>query len=281
MKTALVLEGGAMRGLYTSGVLDVFMDNHIDFDCTVGVSAGALIGSNYVSNQKGRTASININYCKDSNYIGLGAIRNSKGLVGFNYLFGEIGRKQQPFDEETFYNSNKRFVIGATNCNTGKTEYFEKNEKDIYKILQASSSMPLVSRIVRIKGQPYLDGAIDCNIPIDWALEQGFEKIVVVLTRDKDYRKQPVTNRVKKIYETVYKQYPNLVKAICERPEKYNKTYEEIKNLEQKGRIMVFQPQTAVKVSRLERDKEKLEKLYQQGISEAKQKLDELKEYLD
>mgnify|MGYP005793408297 CR=1 FL=1 len=132
MKTVLVLEGGAMRGLYTSGVLDVFMDNHIDFDCTVGVSAGALIGSNYISNQRGRTAYININYCKDSNYIGLGAIRNSKGLVGFNYLFGEIGRKQKPFDEETFYSSDKRFVIGATNCNTGKTEYFEKTEKDIY-----------------------------------------------------------------------------------------------------------------------------------------------------
>ena len=280
MRTVLVLEGGAMRGLYTSGILDVFMDNHIDFDCTVGVSAGALIGSNYISNQKGRTAYININYCKDSNYIGLGAIRNSKGLVGFNYLFGEIGRKQKPFDEKTFYSSNKRFVIGATNCNTGKTEYFEKTEKDIYKILQASSSMPLVSKMVEINGQPYMDGAIDCNVPIDWALEQKFEKIVVVLTRDKSYKKQPVTNRVKKLYKTVYKQYPNLVKAIYERPKKYNKTYEKIKNLERDGKIIVFQPKTVVEVSRLERNKAKLEKLYQQGISEAQQRLDELKKYL-
>ena len=197
-KSVLVLEGGAMRSLYTSGVLDVFMNNNIDIDCTVGVSAGALVGSNYVSNQKGRTANININYCKDSKYIGFGAIKNNKGLIGFDYLFGAIA-KNNPFDEEEFFNTKKRFVIGVTNCITGKTEYFDKDLKNIYKLLQASSSMPLVSKIVEINGKPYLDGAIDCNVPIDWALEQGYEKIIVVLTRNKEYRKKQLSSNIKRI----------------------------------------------------------------------------------
>ena len=199
-KSVLVLEGEAMRSLFTSGVLDVLMDNNIDIDCTVGVSAGALVGSNYVSNQKGRTAKININYCNDNKYIGVGAIKNNKGLVGFDYLFdGEIA-KHNPFDEKEFFNSKKRFVTGITNCITGKTEYYDKSPENTYKLLQASSSMPLVSKVVEINGKPYLDGAIDCNVPIDWALEQGYERIVVVLTRNKDYRKNPVSNKMRKIY---------------------------------------------------------------------------------
>ena len=279
-KSVLVLEGGAMRSLYTSGVLDVFMNNNIDIDCTVGVSAGALVGSNYVSNQKGRTANININYCKDSKYIGFGAIKNNKGLIGFDYLFGEIA-KDNPFDEKEFFSTKKRFVTGVTNCITGKTEYFDKDLKNTYKLLQASSSMPLVSKIVEINGKPYLDGAIDCNVPIDWALDQGYEKIVVVLTRNKEYRKQPLSNKMKKMYNLVYKKYPNLLKTMYDRPNKYNETYDEIEKLERENRIFVFRPKNNVDISRLERDQDKLRDLYEEGIDEAEKQLENLKKYLN
>lgn len=279
-KSVLVLEGGAMRSLYTSGVLDVFMNNNIDIDCTVGVSAGALVGSNYVSNQKGRTANININYCKDSKYIGVGAIKNNKGLIGFDYLFGEIA-KDNPFDEKEFFSTKKRFVTGVTNCITGKTEYFDKDLKNTYKLLQASSSMPLVSKIVEINGKPYLDGAIDCNVPIDWALDQEYEKIVVVLTRNKEYRKQPLSNKMKKMYNLVYKKYPNLLKTMYDRPNKYNETYDEIEKLERENRIFVFRPKNNVDISRLERDQDKLRDLYEEGIDEAEKQLENLKKYLN
>ena len=279
-KSVLVLEGGAMRSLYTSGVLDVFMNNNIDIDCTVGVSAGALVGSNYVSNQKGRTANININYCKDSKYIGVGAIKNNKGLIGFDYLFGEIA-KDNPFDEKEFFSTKKRFVTGVTNCITGKTEYFDKDLKNTYKLLQASSSMPLVSKIVEINGKPYLDGAIDCNVPIDWALDQGYEKIVVVLTRNKEYRKQPLSNKMKKMYNLVYKKYPNLLKTMYDRPNKYNETYDEIEKLERENRIFVFRPNKNEDISRLERDQDKLRDLYEEGIDEAEKQLENLKKYLN
>jgi len=280
-KSVLVLEGGAMRSLYTSGVLDVFMNNNIDIECTVGVSAGALVGSNYVSNQKGRTANININYCKDSKYIGLGAIKNNKGLVGFDYLFGEISKNKNPFDEETFYNSTKRFVIGVTNCESGKTEYFEKNTGNLYKLLTASSSMPLASRIVEINGKHYLDGAIDCNIPIEWAIEQGYKKIIVVLTRNKEYRKEQLSSKIKQIYYLAYKKYPELLKSIYDRANKYNKTYEKIEQLEKENKIIVFQPNRPVEISRLERNQDKLRDLYNQGINETERRLEELKKYLE
>lgn len=280
-KSVLVLEGGAMRSLFTSGVLDVLMDNNIDIDCTVGVSAGTLVGSNYVSNQKGRTAKININYCNDNKYIGVGAIKNNKGLVGFDYLFdGEIA-KHNPFDEKEFFNSKKRFVTGITNCITGKTEYYDKSLENTYKLLQASSSMPLVSKVVEINGKPYLDGAIDCNVPIDWALEQGYERIVVVLTRNKDYRKNPVSNKMRKMYKLAYKKYPNLLKTMYDRPDKYNQTYDKIDQLEKENKIFVFRPENNVDISRLERDQDKLKALYEEGKNETENRLSDLEKYLN
>lgn len=280
-KAILVLEGGAMRSLYTSGVLDVLLDNNIEIECAVGVSAGALTGSNYISKQRGRTANINIEYCNDPKYIGVRAIKNNKGLVGFDYLFGEISKYQVPFDEKTYNESKQKFFIGATNCLTGKTEFFEKSKGDTYNILQASSSMPLVSNVVEIDGKPYLDGAIECNIPIDWAMKQNYNKIVIVLTRDKDYRKQELTNNMKKVYSLRYKKYPELVKTIYNKPQKYNETVERINMLEAEGKAFVIRPQKPIEVSRLEKDKEKLKELYNQGLTEMTEKLEDLKKYLN
>ena len=215
-KTALVLEGGAMRSLYTSGVLDVLMQNNIEVDAVVGVSAGALTGANYISKQIGRSANINIEYWDDSKYIGLKAIKQSKGLFGFDYLFNEISEKDNPFDEKTFNNNKCEFIVGATNCKTGKTEYFKQDiwEEKTQKIVQASSSMPLISNMVDIDGVKYLDGAIECNIPIEWALENNYEKIIVVLTRDENYIKKSLSNKMKKAYSIVYKKYPELIEKL-------------------------------------------------------------------
>lgn len=281
-KTALVLEGGAMRSLYTSGVLDIFMENNVEFDAVIGVSAGALTGANYISKQIGRSAKINIEYCNDSRYIGLRALRASKGLVGFDYLFNEISENQVPFDKETFNNNNCKFVVGATNCNTGKTEYFIKdNWNNFSKVIQASSSMPLVSKIVDINSENYLDGAIDCNIPIKWALNNDFKKIVVVLTRDESYKKKPISKKMQKAYSLVYKKYPELIKTICNRPEAYNNLIREIKELEKNEKIFVLRPNKPVNVSRLEKDKEKLKKLYEMGRKEATEALSQITDYIN
>lgn len=282
-KTALVLEGGAMRSLYTSGVLDVLMENNVDVDAVIGVSAGALTGANYISKQIGRSAKINIEYCDNSSYIGLKAIKQSKGLFGFEYLFNEISEKEVPFDVETFDNNEEcKFVVGATNCNTGKTEYFIKdNWENIAKVIQASSSMPLVSNMVDINGVKYLDGAIECNIPIKWALDNNYEKIIVVLTRDAGYEKKPLSNNMKKAYSIVYKKYPELVKTMYNRPKAYNDLREEIKKLEEQGRVLVLRPNDPIDVARLEKDKEKLKRLYEIGRKEASDKLDEIIEYIE
>lgn len=281
-KTALVLEGGAMRSLYTSGVLDIFMENDIKVDALIGVSAGALTGANYISKQIGRSAKINIEYCDNPNYIGIKALKKSKGWFGFDYLFNEISKNEVPFDEETFNKNNEcKFIVGATNCNTGKTEYFEKRDwKKIEKVLQASSSMPLVSNMVDINGGKYLDGAIECNIPIKWALDNDYDKIIVVLTRDETYVKKPISNKMKKAYALVYKKYPELIKTIYNRPQKYNELREKIKELEKTGRILILKPKTPINIARLEKDKEKLKKLYENGRKETNDKLKEIIEYI-
>lgn len=141
--------------------------------------------------------------------------------------------------------------------------------------------MPLVSKVVEINGKPYLDGAIDCNVPIDWALEQGYERIVVVLTRNKDYRKNPVSNKMRKMYKLVYKKYPNLLKTMYDRPDKYNQTYDKIDQLEKENKIFVFRPENNVDISRLERDQDKLKALYKEGKNETQNRLRDLKEYLN
>ena len=158
---------------------------------------------------------------------------------------------------------------------------FEKGEEKLETLLQASSSMPIVSDIVNIKGQPYLDGAVDCNIPIEWAINENYEKIVVVLTRSSDYRKKEMSKSARKLYDKKFSEYPKLLDSIYSRPQKYNELYEQIEKLKNENKIFVFQPQKAVKVSRLERNKEKLKELYTQGIDEAEERIEELKRYLN
>ncbi len=282
IKAALVLEGGALRGMYTSGVLDTFLKNNMEFECVAGVSAGALNAMSYISKQPGRSAKINLEYCDDPRYIGRKAFIKNKGIIGYDYLFGDISENKVPFDYKSFENTNQRFIIVTTNCEKAETEYLEKsNCNDLFKAAQASSSMPLASAMVEINNNHYLDGAVTTSIPVKWALEQGYEKIVVVLTRDKTYRKPMLSNKMKKLYKLAYHKYPKLIEKLNTMPERYNKLQEELIDLEKEGKIFIIRPEKEVTVSRLEKDKEKLENLYKEGIAEAEKNLDALKEYLE
>ena len=282
IKAALVLEGGALRGMYTSGVLDTFLKNNMEFECVAGVSAGALNAMNYISKQPGRSAKINLEYCDDPRYIGRKAFIKNKGIIGYDYLFGDISENKVPFDYKSFENTNQRFIIVTTNCEKAETEYLEKsNCNDLFKAAQASSSMPLASAMVEINNNHYLDGAVTTSIPVKWALEQGYEKVVVVLTRDKTYRKPILSNKMKKLHKLAYHKYPKLIEKLNTMPERYNKLQEELIDLEKEGKIFIIRPEKEVTVSRLEKDKEKLENLYKEGIAEAEKNLDALKEYLE
>ena len=281
IKAALVLEGGALRGMYTSGVLDTFLKNNMEFECVAGVSAGALNAMSYISKQPGRSAKINLEYCDDPRYIGRKAFIKNKGIIGYDYLFGDISEDKVPFDFKSFENTNQRFVIVTTNCEKAETEYLEKsNCNDLFKAAQASSSMPLASAMVEINNNHYLDGAVTTSIPVKWALEQGYEKVVVVLTRDKTYRKPMASNKMKKLYKLAYHKYPKLIEKLNTMPERYNKLQDELIDLEKEGKIFIIRPEKEVTVSRLEKDKEKLENLYKEGIAEAEKNLESLKEYL-
>lgn len=282
IKAALILEGGALRGMYTSGVLDTFLKNNMEFECVAGVSAGALNAMNYISKQPGRSAKINLEYCDDPRYIGRKAFIKNKGIIGYDYLFGDISENKVPFDYKSFENTNQRFIIVTTNCEKAETEYLEKsNCNDLFKAAQASSSMPLASAMVEINNNHYLDGAVTTSIPVKWALEQGYEKVVVVLTRDKTYRKPILSNKMKKLHKLAYHKYPKLIEKLNTMPERYNKLQEELIDLEKEGKIFIIRPEKEVTVSRLEKDKEKLENLYKEGIAEAEKNLDALKEYLE
>jgi predicted patatin/cPLA2 family phospholipase len=191
-KVGLVLEGGAMRGLYTAGVLDTFLEENIEVAGIIAVSAGALFGANYFSNQKGRTLRYNKNYCKDKRYISIHSLITTGNIVNKDFAFYKITNELEPFDNDTFIKNNKEYYAVITNVESGEAEYI--NIKDVVEnleVLRASSAMPMVSKMVEINGNKYLDGALADSIPVDKAKELGFDKIIVILTRPVDYRKKP------------------------------------------------------------------------------------------
>lgn len=279
----LILEGGALRSLYTSGVLDVLMKYNIEANCVLGVSAGALTGMNYIAKQVGRTAKINIDNCDNPKYIGMKALRKEGGLIGYDYLFNDLSKKEYPFDYESFKFSNQKFISVITNCEKGITEYVEKDDcrDDIFKVVQASSSMPLCSKMVKIGNNHYLDGAVTMPIPVDWAVEKEHKNILVVLTRDRDYRKPEISSTMKKVYKRIYHKYPNLIEKLCTMPERYNNLKIHINKLEKEGRIMVIAPKEPVTVSRLEKDKEKLKKLYEIGKKDMEGNIQLLEDFIN
>lgn len=275
----VVLEGGAWRGIYTQGALDAFMENDLNFETTIGVSAGAMSGFSYVAGQIGRSARINLTFRHDPNYCGIGAMRRDKGITGFSYCFNELSA-EEPLNAERFYDPKRRFIAVATDIHTGKAEYFEKGKcQDIFQAIQASATVPYVSKPVDIQGKQYLDGGIAVKVPYEWALNEGFEKIVVIRTRDRSYRKPIHTPN--KIIDREYRHYPHLRHELKEEGPKYNISLDRLDQLEKKGRIFVLAPSIPVTISRFEGNMEKLGDLYWLGYYDALDRMSDLKAYLE
>lgn len=253
-KTTLVLEGGGLRGVFTCGVLDCFMDKGIRFPFTVGVSAGACNGLSYMSGQRGRAKATNIDLLDKYHYIGFRYLLTQGCIMDFKLLFEDFPEKIIPYDYDAYFSNPDRFVMVTTNCLTGKAEYLEEKSSAarIMDIVRASSSLPFVSPITFVDGIPMLDGGIADSIPVEYAMSQGYEKLVVVLTRNKGYRK-----------------YPHLQKALAERNSVYNRIMDLIERLEDEGKILVIRPSKPVEVGRMEKDTSKVAALYEEGYNEA------------
>lgn len=276
----IVLEGGGFRGVYTSGVLDALMEADINMNCTIGVSAGALNGVNYVSGQIGRSGRTNLRYRHDSRYVGSKAIRSSKGIIGFSFLFNEL-EELDPIDKNRLLTPDRRFIAVATNCLTGKPEYFESKEiKSVFQEIRASSSLPFASQMVYINGVPYLDGGCSNKIPYNWAIENGFDKIIVVKTRPDEYRKKISENSNHTFTKLRYHSFPQFAEALSKSDENYNKQCDEIDTLRKQGRLYVISPSQPVTVGRLESDMEKLGELYYMGYNDAQRQIDNIRKYL-
>lgn len=281
-KGTLILEGGAIRGVFTSGVLDYLMEKDLYFSHVVGVSAGTCNGVNYVSRQIERTKKCMIHQEDEYDYyMGIRRFIKEKSLLNMDMIFDKFPNEIFPFDYDTYFNSDIYTEWVTTNCLTGKAEYMDSREskEQLMKICRASSSMPLISPIVNIDGIPYLDGGLSDSIPIRRAMKYGNKKMVIVLTKNKGYRKKFVTKAKRKLYESAYKKYPELVKTLIKRPVIYNRTLDKIEQLEEEGKIFVIRPEVAM-ISRLERNMEKLEEFYRHGHEEMERRYDELTEYL-
>lgn len=279
MKTGLVLEGGAMRGMYTAGVLDVFLDNGISFDHVIGVSAGAISGVSFVSGQKGRTIRYNLKYCRDKRVMSFYSLLTTGDLVGDQFCYHEIPERLDPFDNASFQASPTKFYAVCTNLETGEAECVHLT--DMFQqidYLRASASMPYVSRIVEIDGKKYLDGGCSDSIPVRKAMSMGIEKPVVVLTRPADYRKKPSRSPLAKVY---YRRYPNFIRSLGSRAQEYNRAVEDVLKLEREGKIFVIRPQTPLDIGRMCHDPQKIQAAYLRGREDASRQLDALKVWLN
>ena len=280
MKIGLLLEGGAMRGLYTAGVLDVFMKNNIKIDGIVGVSAGALFGMNYKSKQIGRVLRYNKKYAGNRNYMGFYSFLTTGNIMNEDFCFKRIVNELDPIDYETFKKTNVEFYAVVTNIETGKAEYIKLDDlkdRNNLEILRASGSIPFVSKPVILNNKKYLDGGIADSIPIDKIMSMGFDRVLVVLTRPISYRKKKTNQTFPKIY---YRKYPKFAETINNRYKKYNEELEKISELEKEGKIFVIRPSKLVKIKRIEKDSNKLQEMYDLGKNDTLKVLDKLDKYI-
>ncbi len=269
MKIGLVLEGGGMRGIYTVGVLDRFMEEQFWADYVIGVSAGACNGLSYVSRQKGRAYRTNTEYISDKRYLSVENFFRTKSLFGMDFLFDELPNRLLPFDYERFFQSPCEFVMGVTDVVTGSPKYFGKESVDEKNmILRASSSIPVFSPIVEYQGGKYLDGGTTDSIPVKKALADGCDKVIVVLTRERDYVKAPEKFRF--VYKHLYRDYPKMVEALNNRHLQYNETLSYLKTLEAEGKALVIAPKNPLPVGRFEKSVENLKAVWNIGYEDGK-----------
>lgn len=264
MKTGLVLEGGAMQGMYTVGVLDVFMENNIHFDGIMGVSAGALFGVNYLSNQKGRALRYSKKYNPDKNYMGLLPFLKTGDVVNIEYAYTRVPHILDPFDNDTYVNSGIPFWAVVTNMKTGQPEYIQI--KDVFNQmddLRASGTMPYLSKPVTKGDNLYMDGAVCDSIPFEKMFDMGFDKLVVVLTKHREYVKKPLPQNLSRLLYS--KHYPLFDEAVRNRHIMYNNQKERLFNRAKEGNIDIILPSVAYYIGKTEKNPEKLDKLYNLG----------------
>ena len=279
-RTGLVLEGGGLRGIFTAGVLDFFLEKNIEFDNCIGVSAGACHACSYLAKQHKRAFNVSVDYLNDKRYCTLYSLIKTGDLFDVNLVYNEIPNKLNPIDNETFKKNKTKFQAVITNCETGEAEYPEVKDFDTDTIyVRASSSLPLLSTLVVINGNVYLDGGVSDPIPLDYLIKKGNVKNIVVLTRDKNYRKKQ--SRLGTISAIRYKKYPRFVELMKTRYSRYNATLDHIYDLEKKGEIFVIQPSVPLTLGRIEKNRDKLQKVYNIGYEEAKKNYEKLKKYLE
>ena len=280
MKIGLVLEGGGMRGLFSAGVLDALLElKDLSVNGIVGVSSGALFGVNYVSKQKERAVRYNKKYADDKRYMGLYSWITTGNAVNKDFAFYELPYKLDVFDNETFKKAKTDFYVVMTNVESGKPEYVLIEDAFAQmEYLRATSALPFASKIIEINGKKYLDGGISDSIPIDFCESLGYDKIIAVLTRPEGTYKE---DKLGFLYKLVYRKYPNLVKSLLNMATDYEKVLAKIKDLENKGKIFVVRPPEVLKIGRLEKNRDKIQKVYDTGLNTGLKELDNIVKYLN
>ena len=272
MKSALIMEGGAMRGMFTCGVIDVFMENHIEFDGAAGISAGAVFGCNFKSRQIGRPVRYNKKYCRDPRYCSIRSLLTTGDLYGADFCYRELPDVLDPFDRKTYAENPMEFYAGATDVATGECVYrlcMDGGEEDM-RWFRASASMPVVSRPVEMDGKLYLDGGIADAVPYRHMQQKGYKRNVIILTQPRGYRKEPEGGFLMDIF---LRKYPKIKNAMAHRHEMYNGQMDDLDRMEDRGDAIVIRPPEALNIGHTEKNPEELERVYQVGRREGGKRL--------
>ena len=280
MKTGLVLEGGAQRGMFTAGALDVMMERGVNFDGLIGVSAGACFGCNYKSNQPERAMRYNLKYIRDPRYCGMRSLIKTGDFYGADFCYREIPLYLDPFDSETFRNSPVEFYVVCTDVHSGEAVYQQltKGDEEDMDWIRASASMPMVSQVVHVGGRELLDGGAADSIPLRWFQSIGYEKNVVILTQPRDFVKEK--NSMLPLMRVVLRKYPRLIDTMAHRHEVYNASTAYVRAEEAAGQAFVLAPDAPLPIKRTEKDPEKLRAVYEMGRRSMEKNLDAMMEFM-
>ena len=278
-KTGLIMEGGAMRGMFTAGVTDFLMENGVRFDGAIGVSAGAAFGCNVKSGQNGRAIRYNRKYCRDWHYCSMRSFFLTGNIFGTEMCYHKIPETLDPFDNDAYDASPMEFYVVCTDATTGKAIYHKCDTLRGSELewLRASASMPLVSKIVEVDGYKLLDGGMADSIPLRYFESIGYRKNLVILTQPEGYQKKKPS--MLPLIRMALRRYPGMVEAIATRHEHYNRELEEVREAEKDGRAFVIRPPEALPISRIEHDPDRLLQVYELGRATAKEKLSALQEF--
>ena len=280
MKKGLIMEGGAMRGMFTAGVIDVMMEKGIEFDGAIGVSAGAAFGCNYKSRQIGRVIRYNTRFSRDRRYGGFRVLLREGNFYSKQFCYEEVPLKYDIFDYDTYEANPMEFYVVCTDVDTGKAEYhkYEGRHDHGLEWIRASASMPLVSRMVEINGRRFLDGALADSIPVQFFDSIGYDRNIVILTQPLGFRKKP--DRLLSVMKLYYRNFPNLVRSIETRHDRYNEALDHIARREAAGKLLVIRPPEKLPISRTEKDPDKLRLVYEIGRQTAEARMAEIEKFL-